>query len=63
MPDLPLSDWRSQAPHLADECKLEQCPYCGCCVHGKTLEAGCKVTTAPYGMRCPNADCGCDGES
>lgn len=60
---LPLSDWRSNALHVADECELEQCRYCGCCVHGKALAAGCKVDSAPRGMSCPNADCGCEGKA
>lgn len=60
--DLPLSDWRSNAPHVADQCHLEQCEYCGCCVHGKPLKVGCKVEAAPTGMRCPNAMCGCEGK-
>ena len=59
--DLPLSDWRSRALHFADECCLEQCEFCGCCVHGQTIKGGCKVETAPSGMRCPNNDCGCEG--
>lgn len=61
--DLPLSDYRSRAPHAADDCRLEQCSYCGCCVHGKPLAAGCKVETAPSGMRCPDWNCGCEGRS
>ena len=63
MTPLPLSDYRSQAPHSADQCQLEQCPYCGCCVHGKTLATGCKVDSAPTGMSCPERDCGCEGKS
>lgn len=61
--DLPLSDWRSSAPHAADECQLEQCRFCGCCCHGKPLATGCKVELAPCDMRCPNSDCGCEGQS
>ena len=60
---LPLSDWRSMAPHYADDCRLEQCSYCGCCCHGKTLRADCKVEAAPHGMRCPGDGCGCEGQS
>ena len=61
--DLPLSDWKSTKPHTADECALDQCDYCGCCGHGKTLAAGCKVEVAPYGMRCPDTQCACGGLS
>jgi hypothetical protein len=61
--DLPLSDWRSQREHDADECESERCPYCGCCVHGKTVRAGCKVEASPSGMRCPDWECGCEGKS
>jgi hypothetical protein len=60
---LPLSDWRSLAAHTADECRLEQCTYCGCCCHGKTLAKGCKVDRAPSGMNCPGDGCGCEGRS
>ncbi len=49
--------------HHADDCHYEQCKYCGCCAHGRTLAAGCKVDAAPYGMRCPVSDCGCEGKS
>ena len=63
MNDLPLSDWRSTAQHLADQCQLEQCAYCGCCCHGKQLAAGCKVDAAPRGMACPNTSCGCEGQA
>lgn len=61
--DLPLSDYHSRAPHTADECLLEQCEFCGCCVHGKPLAKGCKVETAPFGMSCPNWMCGCEGKA
>ena len=61
--DLPLDDWRSYAPHTADECQLEQCEFCGCCIHGKPIADGCKVETAPAGMRCREINCGCEGRS
>lgn len=61
--DLPLDDWRSNAPHVSDDCGLECCSYCGCCVHGKPRREGCKVETAPFGMRCPDWDCGCEGKA
>lgn len=60
---LPLDDWRSTRSHNADDCNLEVCDYCGCCVHGRTRAAGCKVEAAPFGMNCPNGDCGCEGRS
>lgn len=59
---LPLSDFWSTAEHHADECGLEQCGYCKCCVHGKTLRDGCRVDLAPYGMDCPGSGCGCSGK-
>ena len=58
-----LADWRTRIAHFADECQLEQCGYCGCCVHGKTVEIGCKVDSAPVGMRCASVSCGCEGKS
>ena len=61
--ELPLSDERSTALHTADECKFEQCSYCGCCAHGQPLNIGCKVEGAPSGMNCPNWTCCCEGQS
>lgn len=52
--------------HRAEECAAqgyETCGYCGCCEHGKRPRRGCKVTLAPAGMRCPDRDCGCEGEA
>ena len=59
--DLPLSDWRSTREHTADECRLEQCPGCGCCCHGKTLAAGCPMDDAPLGSQCAGRGCACEG--
>jgi hypothetical protein len=61
--ELPLTEWRSRAPHDADDCPLERCSYCGCCEHGKPVAAGCKVETAPAGMTCPDHYCDCEGKS
>lgn len=59
---LPLSDFRSTKDHDSDDCNLELCNYCGCCVHGKQMQEGCRVELAEYGMECPNRDCGCTGK-
>lgn len=64
--DLPLSDWRSTAPHTADQCNFETCPACGCCAHGKPRATGCLMDDAPYGSQCAEAfrlGCGCEGRS
>lgn len=61
--DLPLTDYRSLAAHTSDECGLELCEFCKCCCHGKSPASGCKVESAPSGMRCPDLDCGCEGRA
>jgi hypothetical protein len=53
---------RPPADHSADECSYELCTYCGCCAHGQAPAKGCLVAAAPAGMRCPNVDCGCEGQ-
>jgi hypothetical protein len=61
--DLPLTDWRSTKQHTADECGFELCEFCGCCAHGKEQAAGCKMDAAPWGCRCANSECGCEGRA
>ncbi len=64
--DLPLTDWRSTAPHTADQCNCEVCPDCGCCAHGKPRASGCPMDGAPYGSLCGSAfsvGCACEGRS
>lgn len=51
--------WKTD--HTADQCQFEPCDFCGCCAHGKQDAKGCKTSTAPAGMSCPNGDCGCTG--
>jgi hypothetical protein len=59
----PLSDWRNQEPHTADQCEFELCDFCGCCAHGKPQARGCKMDNAPYGCQCANHLCGCEGRA
>jgi hypothetical protein len=61
--ELPLSDWRCTRDHVAEDCNLERCENCGCCVHGKTQAAGCPIDDAPFGAQCSNRNCGCEGQS
>lgn len=60
---LPLTDWRSTAPHTANECRLDQCPGCGCCAHGVTVATGCRVDAGPAGTVCDGPGCGCANEA
>lgn len=63
---LPLTDWRSTAPHTADQCNFEVCSDCGCCAHGKSPANGCRLDDAPRGSICASAfshGCACEGRS
>lgn len=55
-----MSGWTM--PEHGGTCDGTLCGFCGCCCHTK-IGHKCKVALAPTGMRCPDRDCGCEGES
>lgn len=62
---LPTTDYRSRQHHDADDCQCTDdppCDHCGCCVHGMSPRAGCRMDAAPRGVFCIDP-CGCEGRS